>query len=669
VYGLDIDYLGCWNERPYNASYLQVLRSTLDEEGYSAVKLIAADSSFDGVAEDVLSNPSFAKAIWGLGAHYPNMQSGIAAEQTGKQLWASEEDSTYNNAVGAGCWARVINQNYVRGNMTSSINWNLIAAYQKGTNWWRAGLMTAFQPWSGHYGSFAMIWATAHTAQFAQPDTFSYLANGTGTGTGSGLLSGGGSYVTLQNFETGDFSIIIEKMSRDHSPCCRPSLPNFDVVAENATFHLAGAPAKATSLRLWRTHWSFGAAGDKTEEFIEQPPITVIDRKFSLLIEPDSLYTVTTITTGHKGSPQTPIPEPAPFPSAYYDDFEACTPSSEAKYFSDQNGIFECQPKSADSAHGVVMRQMVPLLPIAWGGDTRPHTIIGSRDLADVSMAVDVRLTGVNGSLMIGARLGTTSTYGDYYGVVFSFDVAGNWNLTASTTQAQSGPTLANGVLNSPLGVSIWHRVQLDVNGTRANIYVDGAHAIRNVDVSYAGATGFVSFGTVQFGHYTEYDNFALYSTQLQCGSAPVVGALIKAVSCASEVGPRAGTRFVFSPTNATMCPYGSPCQSAMGTFSLVSDSSLCLAVQPGSSNTDWPLVLAPCTIGDSNQVFTQGYTMLYSSSIHHTFSNRYIGIPFADIGTSVLARTNKSGGEFVYVGDEQEIVSINVFSVCLGTC
>ena len=60
---------------------------------------------------------------------------------------------------------------------------------------------------------------------------------------------------------------------------------------------------------------------------------------------------------------------------------------------------------------------------------------------------------------------------------------------------------------------------------------------------------------------------------------------------------------------------------------------------------------------------------MLYSSSIHHTLSNRYIGIPFADIGTSVLARTNKSGGEFVYVGDEQEIVSINVFSVCLGTC
>jgi len=219
-YGIDIDYVGSWNERGYDKVYLETLRSTLDAEGFSSTKIIASDSSFGQVAKDVNADPMFANALWGLGAHYPNMQSGTDAEATGKPLWASEEDSTYNNAVGAGCWARVINQNYVRGNMSSSINWNLIAAYMKGTNWWRAGLMTAFQPWSGSYGSLAMIWASAHTTQFSQPYTWSYLHNGTGTGTGSGLLSQGGSYVTLENFQTGDFSIVVEKMSRDHSPCC-----------------------------------------------------------------------------------------------------------------------------------------------------------------------------------------------------------------------------------------------------------------------------------------------------------------------------------------------------------------------------------------------------------------------------------------------------------------
>lgn len=102
-----------WNERSYSIPYLITLRSSLDAAGFGETKIIAPDSSFS-IANDINNNPAFAKAVWGLGAHYPNMRSGDAAEATGKQLFASEEDSTYNNAVGAACWARVINQNYVR---------------------------------------------------------------------------------------------------------------------------------------------------------------------------------------------------------------------------------------------------------------------------------------------------------------------------------------------------------------------------------------------------------------------------------------------------------------------------------------------------------------------------------------------------------------------------
>ena len=94
----------------YSIPYIETLRATLDAAGFSATKIIVADSSFS-VANDINKDPAFAAAVWGLGAHYPNMQSGSAAEATGKQLWASEEDSTDNNAVGAACWARVINQN------------------------------------------------------------------------------------------------------------------------------------------------------------------------------------------------------------------------------------------------------------------------------------------------------------------------------------------------------------------------------------------------------------------------------------------------------------------------------------------------------------------------------------------------------------------------------
>lgn len=52
-------------------------------------------------------------------AHYPGTVTVPQALKTLKKLWASEDYSTYNDAMGAGCWARILNQNYVNGQMTS----------------------------------------------------------------------------------------------------------------------------------------------------------------------------------------------------------------------------------------------------------------------------------------------------------------------------------------------------------------------------------------------------------------------------------------------------------------------------------------------------------------------------------------------------------------------
>jgi len=40
-------------------------------------------------------------------SHYTGTLSNNDALKTGKPLWASEDYSTYNDDVGAGCWARV----------------------------------------------------------------------------------------------------------------------------------------------------------------------------------------------------------------------------------------------------------------------------------------------------------------------------------------------------------------------------------------------------------------------------------------------------------------------------------------------------------------------------------------------------------------------------------
>ena len=81
-----VNLSGSWNERSYNKTYLEILRSTLDSAGYGSTRIVAPDSGFTSVANDINSDPVFASAVWGLGAHYPNMQSGPAAEETGKQV-------------------------------------------------------------------------------------------------------------------------------------------------------------------------------------------------------------------------------------------------------------------------------------------------------------------------------------------------------------------------------------------------------------------------------------------------------------------------------------------------------------------------------------------------------------------------------------------------------
>lgn len=205
-------------------------------------------------------------------------------------MWAIGHGIAYVTfcLLGAGCWARILNQNYVNGNMTATISWNLIASYYDNLPYKRCSLMTANEPWSGHYEVPAVTWVTAHTTQFVSPGWY-YLNS-------SGHLSKGGSYVTFTDPKSLELTIVIETMSHDNSVCIRPPLPAYEVAAQDITFNLDGSYKETiTKFNVWTT--TLGKTATSSGIFVKSE-VKVVSGSVTIHMEPDQLVTLTTLETG-----------------------------------------------------------------------------------------------------------------------------------------------------------------------------------------------------------------------------------------------------------------------------------------------------------------------------------------------------------------------------------
>ena len=130
----------------------------------------------------------------------------------------------------------------------------------------------------------------------------------TTSGGGSGYLSLGGSYVSLVTDPDVDGSqqltIIVEKLE---GACLRCS--GQTTQPETVVFELVGALANYTTLSFWSTN--------ETDQFIQLANLTVVDGIVSFVAQPDTVYTLSSLTGQQHGGFDLPIPQPGDFPFPY----------------------------------------------------------------------------------------------------------------------------------------------------------------------------------------------------------------------------------------------------------------------------------------------------------------------------------------------------------------
>lgn len=464
-HGLQLDYMGGWNETDYNQAWFVAWKKAL-EKHHPGVRLVAADDipNFGWrVADSMAANPAFNDAVDVAGLHsacghrslYQLCQTTKVARELNKPLWISELSSMAHDA-GAQPLARAANRMYIDGRITGLMAWSPVSAWYANLPLADTGLMVAEWPWSGYYDVGDSIWSYAHTTQFAQPG-WRYLD------VGSARHKSGATHVTMTSPNRADWSTVIEAIDVE-SPT-------------EATFQIENLPTGP--LQLWSTDL---ASGNKADRFRHVGQVAVRDGRFTLPLEPGHLYTVTTTAGQGKGAaaPAAGVGEQLGMP--FHENFEKVETGRTARFFSDLSGAFEAAPCGA-AREGTCYRQQVTEAPISWGsvGKVPLSTVFGDpRWWGDYTVRTKAMLEQP-GYVEVGGRVSGQSWGTAASGYHFQVGTDG-WRLTSRDHATGRAATLASGARS--IDVGRWYEISLRMDGTTISVYVDGERLAQLQDSS-----------------------------------------------------------------------------------------------------------------------------------------------------------------------------------------
>jgi len=488
--GLHISYIGGWNEhyvpgsRVIEAWYV-ALRRALDAHGYRQVKIVAADnygtSTVWSVAEDMTSNPAFARAVAVIGVHdicgleshgfHCTSSARARAWAAGghKVLWQSElgrtpRANTSPLEEGPSGLARSLNNGYLDAGITGTLVWPLVEAMPPDLPFSGRGLVSADQPWSGSYQVSALTWVIAQTTQFAAPGW--RVLRGAG-----GELKGTGTYVTYMAPNRSAWSTVVET-----SAASSPQRLTFDV--------RGGLP---TRVHVWLTELN------GPRKLVDVATVQARHGTFSFRVAPHDLYTFTTTTGASKANGHVPAaPAPKPAPARYVAHADG---AGMATYLAPMEGSFQYV--------GGTLTQTAIGAPVAWSSCDvgYPYAVLGSSSWRRFTVAASVELpdlragTGRPGAFLI-AGFDGRGTPCDFSGYIFSVDSSGRWKVTR-------GADLTAVLKSGRVAASRRYTLSLVVSGRELTGSIDGRRVVSLARSSPVGGLAGVGSLTYQPVRYT----------------------------------------------------------------------------------------------------------------------------------------------------------------------
>jgi galactosylceramidase len=481
-HNLDINYVGCRNEKGTDEQYAELLRTTLDSDGLSSVGIHAFDNPGSASnwtwATDLLTNATLSAALVAIGQHTtegsPPPANVIAI---GKPIWDTEEHVYEQGFQCAIDIVKAFNFNYINSKITKTIFWYLITSYYSIENFTNQTVGTASTPWSGSYTISPALWGYAHVGQFTKTG-WTFLDGA------SGNFNGGGSYVTLKAPTGGDFSVIAQTEGAN--------------ATQSITFNVTGGLATGP-ISVWTSN--------ATAQFQQQPSVTPANGTFTIAMAPNTIYSLSTTTGQQKGSYASPATASFPFP--YYENYDHynsdfATNGYRPYYHADISGGFELY-KRADGT-GQCLRQVVNPAANAWGVEWNPYTIVGDTSWTDYQVSADVLLEDATGWASVMGRVNSTgdgywATPSAYY---LSLTQAGGWSFNTVTLSGTTSSVkqLANG--SATLAAGSWHNLQIVFSGTSIKGLVDKTQVFSINDSTFK--SGSVGLGTLA-NHNAQFDN------------------------------------------------------------------------------------------------------------------------------------------------------------------